>query len=52
MKTKRDGQTDGGRDGRTGGVVISPVPGLRRFGAAGDKYTIFYMSSQYVKIYT
>ena len=26
-KTKRDGQTDGRTDRRTGGVAISPVPG-------------------------
>ena len=31
-KTKRDGRTDRGTDGRTGGVAISPVPGLRRRG--------------------
>ena len=29
-KTKRDGQTDRQTDRRTGGVAISPVPGLRR----------------------
>ena len=31
-KTKRDRRTDGQTDRRTGGVAISPVPGLRRRG--------------------
>ena len=35
-KTKRDGQTDRRTDGWTGGISISPIPGLG--GAAGDKY--------------
>ena len=33
---RTDGQTDRQTDRRTGGVAISPVPGLRRRGA-GDK---------------